>query len=786
MNKTKRLLSLLTSVAMAASAFSAIVIPAGAAETVVTIETSAATYINAASADTNFSDAGVIYANFAKPKGTGWESTGGDGMDVALVQFDISEYVGSITGAAIKLTATCTTAGKNSEVNVAYTDSGWDASTITWNTAQEMNPVKIAALGYADSSGTALSGDVSDYVMASEDGRLSFAFYTSTGRQQSLTNIQLDLTVTDSQSTTYSVNYVDTEGNVIKDEVVKTGFSDVEYSAETSDTDNFYIGDDYYVYQPDLSTTTCTAAADGSAGLTLVFKKLVGAILVESFGTSDVWGFTTGSGVEASDGILKLCTANGSTKTDTRTFDEAVSGVPAVNVSFKWRTDVDLTNSGGNRQSVFRLEDKDGNIIFTISGATNRGGIPTQVRYAVGGEVTTASEQLTATNDWFTINLNIDFLNKKVSGTIGTGSTVVTIPETTVNAASLAAFTAQNISSLAPMAIDDVIITKGNVENVTFNVVSSNGNAPLEGASINVGGFTAVTGADGNAVMDIPSGTFTAEIEAAQHRSNSVEFTVADSAVTVPITMEYVGVTAATRVEISGGDNGIYKPAAGEAKTKIPYTAVVYDTINQAMPNETITWSIDNIAGGLTGVSIDQNGIVTVTSDMPIVDNNGDELIIRAACASNPSVYATVKLHVFNVAAVTTFDIAGPAVIKDGITAAYKVENVKDQYGVAIETDETPVITCNNSSIIIDGLNVTAQTGVTNEITAKLTVTLGGVSETHDITVYGYDFYEPGTVTASYGSPRMEEINGVSTIVWPSSSSSSTATYTMEFPKAVE
>ncbi|MGN0181231.1 MAG: DNRLRE domain-containing protein [Candidatus Ornithomonoglobus sp.] len=786
MNKTKRLLSLFTSVAMAASAFSAIVIPASAAETVETIEASAATYINSASADTNFSDAGVVYANYAKPNGTGWASTGGDGMDVALVQFDVSEYVGSIIDAQIKLTATCTTAGKNSEVNVAYTDSGWDASTITWNTAQEMNPVKIAALGYADSSGTALSGDVSDYVLASEDGILSFAFYTSTGRQQSLTDIKLDLTVTDSKPTTYSVNYVDTEGNVIKEAVVKDGFADVEYTAETSDTDNFYIGDDYYVYQPELSTTTCTAAEDGSAGMTLVYKKLVGAILVESFGSSDVWGFTTGSGVTAENGMLNLCTANNSAKTDTKAFDEAVSGLPAAHMSFKWKTTVELANTSGGRQSEFRIEDKEGNIIFTISGASNRSGIPTQIRYAVGGDVTTSSEQLAVTNDWFTIDLNMDFINKTVSGTITTGTTVVTIPETAVNASGLAVLAAQNISSLAPMAIDDVIITKGDVKTVTFNVISSEGNSPIADAVVNVGGFTAVTDADGKAVMDIPSGTFTAEIVAAQHRNNSAEFTVADADITVPVTMEYVGVTAATKVVISGGDDGIYKPASGEAKTKIPYTAVVYDTIDQAMPDETVTWSIDNIATGLTGVSIDQDGIVTVTSDMPIVDNNGDELIIRAACTSNPEVYTTVKLHVYNVAAVTVFDVVGPAVIKDGATAVYSVTNVKDQYGVEMETSETPVITCDNSSIAIDGLNVTPQTGVTNEIKATLTVTLGGVSETYDVTVYGYDFYEPGTVTASCGNPRMEEINGVSTIVWPASSATSTATYTMEFPEAVE
>ena len=36
-----------------------------------------------------------------------------------------------------------------------------------------------------------------------------------------------------------------------------------------------------------------------------------------------------------------------------------------VNLSFKWKTGVDLT-SGSNRQSVFKLLDDEGNIIFAI------------------------------------------------------------------------------------------------------------------------------------------------------------------------------------------------------------------------------------------------------------------------------------------------------------------------------------------------------------------------------------------------------------------------------------
>lgn len=505
------------------------------------------------------------------------------------------------------------------------------------------------------------------------------------------------------------------------------------------------------------------------------------AVISEDFSdVADTWGFTTDTGVSIADGVLNLCTSNNSAKTDTKDFDDTIKNMAGVNLSFKWKTGVDLT-SGSNRQSVFKLLDDEGNIIFAISGAANRSGIPSKVRYQVGGEVTTTSTSLADSNDWFDVNLKMDFANKTVEGTIAQGDNKVTISKTAISANCLAQLAAQNVSSLAPMAIDDVVITKGDVSPVTFKVTSSEGDAPIENAQITVAGFGAVTNASGEAVIDLPDGEYKAQITAAQHRSAEVDVKVEGSAAEVPVEMEYVGQTAASRIVISGGEEKIYKPAEGENKTTVPFTATIYDTIDQVMEDETVTWSIpDNIEG----ISIDENGIVTVTNAIKFADKNGLPVKIRATSNSVPSVYAETTIHVNDIAEVTSFDIVGPKVVKDKSSAQYSVANVRDQYDVEMETYGTPVITA-SEGIAVDNMTITPSLGVTNETSATVKVTIDGKSVTKDITVYGYDFYEPGKGEASIGDPRMEEINGVKMIVWPASTASATSTYTMALPNPV-
>ena len=117
---------------------------------------------------------------------------------------------------------------------------------------------------------------------------------------------------------------------------------------------------------------------------------------------------------------------------------------------------------------------------------------------------------------------------------------------------------------MAPIsAIDDVVIAKGDVSPVTFKVTSSEGDAPIENAQITVAGFAAVTNSAGEAVIELPDGEYKAQIIAAQHRGAEADVKVEGSAADIPVEMEYVGQTAASRIVISGGEEKIYKPARG-------------------------------------------------------------------------------------------------------------------------------------------------------------------------------------------------------------------------------
>lgn len=799
MKNFKKLVSAITAFAMTATMFAGLGISAEAADSIATVVPVEATYINAKNADTNYSDAGTILANQSKISGGVFTDmlSAYNGSDVALVKFDTSEYAGRIKGATLKMTSTCQDSGKNSTVDIAKTGTNWSADTITWGLQSDdavgvKTVTYLGSVGNANSSGTALSYDLTDDVAKDADGIVSYGFYTQTGRQQALTNMQLELTVAETavEYTTVTVRNVLADGTVI----AEYAFNDVIVGDPFTVTGEALLSKEYEgsFYLMNSKAVTTIDAVTQDAVLDILFEKASGAVILsENFDSlSDTWGFTTSSGVslvtEGTNKYLQFCTANGSLAEDSKTMGTEVSDENVVDISFRWKTTVDL-NAGGGRASYLALRDANDKVFFAMSGASNRPNTAwmQQVSYGFDGNYGAYTKIDNGDNNFYTINLQADFIGQKLSGTItnSAGTEVANFADVAIDAESFAKMTATNLGSLAPMAIDDFTVMEGATQTVTYTVTNSTDNSPVVGAIVTVLGQTATTNENGIATMQLPAGEYTANVVASMYMGNSAAFTVADEMVNVPIAITYVGVTSPDSVVISGGNEYLYKPAAGNTSVSDAYTAVVYDNVGLVMEDENIVWSLPNTSAGATIT----DGVVTVTDDFEVTDINGADIVVRAAVESDLSVYQEVTLHVRDVAQLAGFNVTGPLSVKDGKTVSYAVANMVDQYGEEFASSNTAVFTTNNENVTFDGTSLTANTGTSTQDSVTVKATLDGVEEELAITVYGYDFYEPGKVVASYGDPRMESVNDVETIVWPASSLNTASTViTLPDPVALE
>lgn len=249
------------------------------------------------------------------------------------------------------------------------------------------------------------------------------------------------------------------------------------------------------------------------------------------------------------------------------------------------------------------------------------------------------------------------------------------------------------------------------------------------------------------------------------------------------IVLEYVGEAVPSKIEISGGEEYIYLPTSGTTESSEQFIATVYDNADLVMDNAEIEWSLP---GQPDSISI-EDGIVTITPDYPLTDDNGVDVTVIAT-VKGTNVTAETTLHIHNTARATTWDIVGPAVIKDGTTAEFTVENVKDQYGNPFTGENEYTMTSSNPDDTVSELSITPNVGTSR--TEDITITVSSNTDLskkseRTVTVYGYDYYEPGTVQATYGEPRMEVVNDVNSVVWPKSLASK-ATTTITLPTPVD
>ena len=204
-----------------------------------------------------------------------------EGSPVVLTKFDASTTLKGklLKKATLSFYSVCTVSKKNSNVQVATINTGWDATTATWtntNTAEILNAVCINGNGdNVTTSKKELSYDVTSYLQASTDNTLGIALFTYTGREQEASDFKLTLEYVDAASATnYIVKYVDAAGNEIKTSSTYVAESGLVPPLTESDKDAIYNEDKTvkYVYDSD-DAASLKIAADGSTVVTIKFRE---------------------------------------------------------------------------------------------------------------------------------------------------------------------------------------------------------------------------------------------------------------------------------------------------------------------------------------------------------------------------------------------------------------------------------------------------------------------------------------------------------------------------------
>ena len=204
-----------------------------------------------------------------------------DGSPVVLTKFDASTTLNGklLKKATLSFYSVCTVSKKNSNVQVATINTGWDATKATWtntNTAEILNAVCINGDGdNVKTKKTKLSYDVTSYLQASTDNTLGIALFTATGREQEASDLKLTLEYVDAASASnYTVKYVDAAGNEIKTSSTYAAEKGLVPPLTESDKDAIYNKDKTvkYVYDSD-DAASLTIAADGSTVVTVKFRE---------------------------------------------------------------------------------------------------------------------------------------------------------------------------------------------------------------------------------------------------------------------------------------------------------------------------------------------------------------------------------------------------------------------------------------------------------------------------------------------------------------------------------
>lgn len=255
------------------------------------------------------------------------------------------------------------------------------------------------------------------------------------------------------QKTSVMVNYVDTDGNELKDSYVINGELYEQDSFELTGAEHtsaikqekesgMY---EVYLYDSEKSDSFTIDSLTSTNEINVVFTKLDGEYFeYDDFTTgSGKWGFEPG-GVSIENGALFL-PASGS---DAKMLSEDIQAAKKLTVSFDWKSDAEI---GKGRSSSFNLCDSDGAYLFSINGNGGAG-----VDYKVGAKAGDGTNVGSAAA-WYRVVLTIDFEAGKLFGTVTnlSDNKVSEIAETAIIAKNLAKLQSEFGYSWAPQQLDN-------------------------------------------------------------------------------------------------------------------------------------------------------------------------------------------------------------------------------------------------------------------------------------------------------------------------------------------
>lgn len=193
-------------------------------------------------------------------------------------------------------------------------------------------------------------------------------------------------------------------------------------------------------------------------------------------------------------------------------------------------------------------------------------------------------------------------------------------------------------------------------------------------------------------------------------------------------------------MQITGGQEYIYAPHAGETAQSEPFT-VTKGEGGEAQAIE-VTWSILSSGGG---VSISADGVVTITDAYVAGDINGTDIQLQAAWGDSSKETLTATLHVREAQRIASFEISLPDAVKRRGQPEISLVNCTDQYGEPMEAPAAEEVlweTSHEDLTVKNGVLMCYLPGT--EINyAMVCATIDGVTVEKRFIVHSLDDYQP-------------------------------------------